>query len=60
MNQTTIRRAGRCAALLFMATVTACLLAFVAGLASRGPSALPAVIVYAFASGFGLEFVASA
>ncbi len=53
-------RVHRLIVLAFMAAVTACLLAFVFGQASRGPAGLPGVVVYAFAAGFGLEFLGSA
>jgi hypothetical protein len=43
----------------YVALVTALSLALVAEAASRGPSALPGVLVYALSAGFGLEFVVS-
>ncbi len=54
-----IRRSGPHAELAFMTVVTALLLALVAGETSRGPSELPEMLVYAFAAGFGLEFVSA-
>ena len=45
--------------LVYVALVTAALLALVAEEATRGPVALPAILVYALAAGFGLEFVRS-
>ncbi len=51
------RRYGQ---LAFMAAVTTCLLAFVFTQAGRGVAGLPGAVVYAFAAGFGLEFVSSA
>ncbi len=47
-------------AVVYVALVTALLLALVAEQASRGPAALPGALVYALAAGFGLEFVWSA
>jgi len=55
-----MHRVHRLAVLAFMAAVTVCLLALVFGQATRGPSGLPGAVVYAFAAGFGLEFVSSA
>lgn len=52
-----IRRHGR---LAFMAVVTTCLLAFALSQATRGVGGLGSATVYAFAAGFGLEFVGSA
>jgi hypothetical protein len=43
--------------LAFMSVVTACLLAFVFSQAAKGPAGIPAVVIYSFAAGFGLEFV---
>ena len=45
---------------VFVLAVTVCLLAFVFTQAAKGLSGLPAVVVYAFAAGFGLEFVGAA
>ncbi len=45
--------------LVYVALVTALLLALVAEQSSRGPTALPGVLVYSLAAGFGLEFVCS-
>lgn len=45
--------------LAYVALVTAVLLALVAEEAARGPVALPGILVYALAAGFGLEFVCS-
>lgn len=59
MSETAIQRVWRFVELAFVTAVTACLLAFVFVLAARGPAALPGAVVYAFAAGFGLEFVAS-
>jgi hypothetical protein len=59
MSEKTIRTARRRAELVFVAIVTACLLAFVFGQATRGPTGLPGVVVYGFAAGFGLEYVSS-
>ncbi len=41
----------------YVVVVTALLLALVAEQASHGPPALPGLVVYALAAGFGLEFV---
>ena len=46
-------------ALAYVALVTAVLLALVVEQASRGPAALPGVVVWALAAGFGLEFISS-
>jgi hypothetical protein len=43
--------------LVYVGLVTALLLALVAEQASRGPAAVPGVLVCALAAGFGLEFV---
>ena len=43
----------------FMASVTAVLLALVADLTRYGMRELPAILAYAFAAGFGLEFVSA-
>ena len=45
--------------LVYVALVTALLLALVAELSIRGPTALPGVLVYSLGAGFGLEFVCS-
>lgn len=50
----------RAAVLTFMAAVTAVLLALAFGQTGRGAAGLPGVVVYSFAAGFGIEFVASA
>lgn len=42
-----------------MAAVTALLLALVADATRRGLAGLPGMVVYAFAAGFGLEFVSA-
>lgn len=60
MRETTVQRAHRVAVLVFIATLTTVLLAFVFGQAARGLAGLPGVLVYAFAAGFGLEFLGSA
>ncbi|MGI8710693.1 MAG: hypothetical protein ACR2LA_06850 [Acidimicrobiales bacterium] len=52
-----ISRSRHYGRLAFMSVVTACLLAFVFSQAAKGPAGLPAVVVYSFAAGFGLEFV---
>ena len=59
MNEKTIRTTRRYAELAFVALVTAVLLAFVFGQASRGLVGLPGVLVYGFAAAFGLEYVSS-
>lgn len=43
--------------LVYVGVVTAVLLAHVAEQATRGPTAVPGVLVCALAAGFGLEFV---
>ena len=50
----------RATGLVFVLAVTVCLLAFVFAQAAEGLAGLPAVLVYAFAAGFGLEFVGAA
>jgi hypothetical protein len=60
MRGTGLQRVNRYAGLAFVAVVTVTLLAFVFGQAERGLAGLPAVVVYAFATGFGLECLASA
>ncbi len=57
MRENVISQGRHYGRLAFMAAVTACLLAVVFGQAARGPEGLPAVVVYSFAAGFGLEFV---
>ncbi len=52
-------KVDRYLALVYVALVTAVLLALVAEEATRGPVALPGILVYALAAGFGLEFVSS-
>jgi len=59
MHEKTIQTTRRYAELVFVALVTAILLAFVFGQASRGPIGLPGVAVYGFAAAFGLEYVSS-
>jgi len=59
MNEKIIRTTRRYAELAFVALVTAVLLAFVFGQASRGLGGLPGVVVYGFAAAFGLEYVSS-
>lgn len=60
MRETTVQRVSRYSGLVFVASVTVCLLALVLGQAARGLEGLPAALVYAFAAGFGLEFVGAA
>lgn len=60
MAETRLQRVNRYAGFLFVASVTVCLLAFVLVQAQRGAAGVPAVVVYAFAAGFGLEFVGAA
>lgn len=43
-----------------MVAITTCLLAMAFGQAGRGIAAAPGILVYAFAAGFGLEFIGSA
>lgn len=45
--------------MVFMAVVTGCLLVLVFSQAERGATGLTEAVVYAFAAGFGLEFVGS-
>jgi len=58
-RETTRRQGRRYAQLVFVAAVTAMLLALVVEQTERGLTGVPATLVYAFAAGFGLEFVAS-
>ncbi len=60
MREKVISKSRHYGRLAFMSVVTACLLAFVFGQAATGPAGLPAVVVYSFAAGFGLEFVSAA
>lgn len=60
MNETTARRVQSHAGALFVATVTTCLVAFVLTQMARGLPGVPAALLYAFAAGFGLEFLGSA
>ncbi len=60
MRERGVQTAQRVAVLVFIASVTTVLLAFVFGQAARGLAGLPGVLVYAFAAGFGLEFLGSA
>jgi hypothetical protein len=43
--------------LVFVAAVTAILLASVFEQTDAGPAGIPGMVVYAFAAGFGLEFI---
>ncbi len=60
MRGLTVQRMTRCLSLAFIAGVTVCLLVFAFGQAARGVSGLPGMVVYAFAAGFGLEFMGAA
>jgi len=60
MNPKTIEMTGRIATLTFMAIVTVHAIVFAVDQASRGLPGLPGLLVWAFAAGFGLEFLASA
>lgn len=55
-----MEKVNRLASLIFVLAVTVCLVAFAFVQAARGPSGLLGVVVYAFAAGFGLEFVGAA
>jgi hypothetical protein len=57
MKENVISQGRHYGRLIFIAGVTAYLLAVVFGQATQGPSGLPAVLVYSFAAGFGLEFL---
>ncbi len=50
----------RLASLAFVFAVTTFLLASVFLEAARGPAGIPGTVVYAFAAGFGLEFLGAA
>ena len=60
MRRITFRTVGHYLASAFVASVTLCLLAFVFGQAARGVHGLPGMVVYAFAAGFGLEYMGAA
>ena len=60
MRETTVQRMNRYVGLTLVASVTVCLLAFVFGQAAEGISGVPGMVVYAFAAGFGLEFMGAA
>lgn len=60
MREKVIRKGRRYGQLAFMSVVTACLLGLVLGQAAKGVAGIPGVVVYAFAAGFGLEFVSAA
>ena len=60
MREITMQRMNRYAGLAVVASVTVCLLAFVFGQAGRGLEGVPGMVVYAFAAGFGLEFMGAA
>jgi len=60
MRETTVQRMNRYVGLALVASVTVCLLAFVFGQAAAGVSGVPGMVVYAFAAGFGLEFMGAA
>ncbi len=60
MRETTVQRMNRYVGLAFVAAVTVCLLAFVFGQAAKGLDGAPGMVVYAFAAGFGLEFMGAA
>ncbi len=60
MEETTMEKTHRLTSLVFVFGVTTCLIAFVYLQAARGLPGLPGVIVYAFAAGFGLEFLGAA
>ena len=60
MRETTVQRLNRYVGLTLVASVTVCLLAFVIALAGDGVSGVPGMVVYAFAAGFGLEFMGAA
>lgn len=59
MNQKVITTTHRYAQLIFMAAVTAILLASVFEQTAAGFGGIPGMVVYAFAAGFGLEFVSA-
>lgn len=57
MREIPVQRMCRYAGLMFVTGVTVCMLAFAFGQAARGLEGLPGMVVYAFAAGFGLEFI---
>jgi len=60
MDHTFMDKLHRATGLVLVSAVTVCLLAFVFTQAAKGLPGLPAVVVYAFAAGFGLEFMGAA
>jgi hypothetical protein len=59
MREKVTLRAHRYTQLAFVATVTAILLASVFEQTGAGVRGIPGMVVYAFAAGFGLEFISS-
>lgn len=57
MKETVIRESGRYGRLVFMAVVTAWFVAAVFVQASQGLQGVPAAVAFAFAAGFGLEYL---
>ncbi len=57
MNERAIEKSWQYGQLVFVAAVTACLLAFVFDQAANGLAGLAGMVVWSFAAGFGLEFV---
>jgi len=55
-----VEKAHRLCGLVFVFAVTTCLVAFVFVQAPKGFPGFPGAVVYAFAAGFGLEFLGAA
>ena len=60
MRENLISKGSHWGQLAFMAAVTAYLLGAVFVHAARGSSGLTGMVIFAFAAGFGLEFVSAA
>ena len=60
MNSTQMQKSRHFGRLLFMALVTAWLLAAVFSQAAKGPEGMFGAVTFAFAGGFGLEYLCAA
>jgi hypothetical protein len=60
MREKATATAQRHVQLVFVAVVTAIMLASVFEQTDAGPAGIPGMVIYAFAAGFGLEFLCSA
>jgi hypothetical protein len=59
MNERAIQKSWHYGQLAFVGMVTACLLTFVFDQAAQGVGGVAGMVVWSFAAGFGLEFVAA-